>query len=270
MALTKLFRGKFPSLLQPFSFKVPANTRSQTPAFKMNNQHPTKYLKLPFQFDENRLVHDLSLILENKWIPHFNTSGYNGEWNVVPLYSNNGEESNIFAYPSVDSKIQQTSIIKKCSYFKEVIESFKFSVVSARLLRLGVGTEIKPHRDHELGYEDNNFRLHIPVVTNSNVRFILDGELLKMQPGECWYTNVNYIHSVSNQGSSDRIHLVIDGVRNEWSDNLFFSLAPATSFTPVSEEIESPETIQQIINELERSKEPASRNLIIELRKKLL
>lgn len=98
----------------------------------------------------------------------------------------------------------------------------------------------------------------------------MDGELLIMKPGECWYTNVNYIHSVSNYGSSDRVHMVIDGVRNAWSDNLFYSLAPAASFIPVTKEIESPETIQQIINELERSKEPASGNLIIELRKKLL
>lgn len=123
----------------------------------MIEQRPPKYIKLPFQFDEDRLVNDLSLILDNKWIPHFNTSGYNGEWNVVPLYSNKEDESNIFAHPSVDSEIQETSIIKKCPYFKEVINSFKFSVVSARLLRLGAGAEIKPHRDHELGYEDNNF-----------------------------------------------------------------------------------------------------------------
>lgn len=235
----------------------------------MKAQNITKFLKFPFQFDIVKLNHDLSLIIESNWIPHFNLAGYRGEWKAIPLYTNNGDESNIFAFSTDDSEVLETDIMKDCSYFKEVVESFNFPVLSARLLRLAAGAEIKPHRDHELGYEDGNFRLHIPIKTNQDVEFVLDGIHLKMLPGECWYTNVNYVHSVSNKGESDRVHLVIDGRRNEWSDNLFFSMAPEENFQPIPKENDSPETIKRIIEELNHSKEPAVKQLIDELQQKL-
>ena len=229
----------------------------------------TKYLKLPFQFATEKLVHDLSLILDGKWIPHFNTAGYRGDWKAISLYAEGGDESNIVALSTSNSIISETSILKDCLYFKEVIDSFKCPILTARILRLGVGAEIKPHRDYKLGYEDGNFRLHIPIKTNQDVEFVLDGIHLKMLPGECWYTNVNYVHSVSNKGESDRVHLVIDGRRNEWSDNLFFSMAPEENFQPIPKENDSPETIKRIIEELNHSKEPAVKQLIDELQQKL-
>lgn len=232
-------------------------------------QKKTKYLKLPFQFDTEKLVHDLSLIFDGKWISHFNTTGYNGDWKVISLYADGGDDSNVFAHPSSNSIISETLILKKCRYFKEVIDSFKFPVLTAPILRLGVGAEIKPHRDYELGYEDGNFRLRIPIITNANVQFVLDDTELTMLARECWYTNVNYVHSVKNSGAVDRVHLVIDGVRNGWSDKLFFSLAAEESFQRIPEENDSPETTKRIIEELKRSNEPTAKQLINELLQKL-
>ncbi len=230
----------------------------------------TTYLKLPFQFEEKKLLDDLSFILDEKWISHFNTSGYSGDWKVIPLYAKEGDHANIFALSTSQSVISETALLKECHYFKEVIATFKCPILSARILKLGVGAEIKPHRDHELGYENNNFRLHIPIKTNADVQFILDGTPLKMLPGECWYTNVNYVHSVKNSGTSDRLHIVIDFERNEWSDNLFFSLAPKESFQPEPEEAYSPETIKLIIEQLKLSTEPATKQLIEDFKLKLI
>ncbi|TVZ55402.1 aspartyl/asparaginyl beta-hydroxylase [Lutibacter sp. Hel_I_33_5] len=229
----------------------------------------TKYLKFPFQFNKEKLTHDLSLVLEGNWIPHFNTGGYQGDWKAISLYAENGEDANIFAHPTANSVISETSILKECLYFKEVIDSFKCTILTARILRLGVGAEIKPHRDHELGYEDGTFRLHIPIVTNSDVHFVLDGTELTMLPGECWYTNVNYVHSVINSGQTDRVHLVIDGERNEWSDQLFFSQAPKESFQPIPKETDSPETMKKIIEQLKYSNEPIAQQLIRDLQQKI-
>lgn len=173
------------------------------------------------------------------------------------------------AYNNDTSDLVETSILKDCFYFKEVIGHFKCIKLSVRLLRLEKGAYIKPHCDHNLGYEDNNFRLHIPVKANSNVDFVLDGSRLAMLPGECWYTNVNYIHSVHNGGESDRIHLVIDGERNFWSDSLFFSLAPKESFFPDKVENHSVGTLSKIIEELKLSDEPAAKQLIVTLSKEL-
>lgn len=226
----------------------------------------TKYLKLPFLFDLDKLVYDLSLIIEKKWIAHYNTSGYRGDWKVISLFAEGSDDSNVFALSNSNLPITETKTLKKCLYFKEIIESFQCKVLSARILNLGVHAEIKPHRDYKLGYEDHNFRIHIPITTNKNVTFILDDEHLRMLPGECWYTNVNYIHSVKNSGDSDRVHLVIDYERNEWSDKLFFSLAPEESFQPFTKETLSAERIKQMIEELKYRNEPAAKQLLIELK----
>ena len=201
----------------------------------MKDQPLTKFLQLPFQFDVKKLQKELAVILQSNWIPHFNSGGYTGNWNSIALYSQTGESTKIFALPNIDGPLKETPILQTSLYLKEVIQTFKTNLYSVRLLRLEIGAYIKPHRDYNCGYEDNIFRIHIPIITNPEVEFILDDERLEMLEGQCWYTNVNYIHSVANKGNRDRIHLVIDGKRNSWSDDLFFSLAPKESFFPKQE-----------------------------------
>lgn len=236
----------------------------------MSKKAITKYLKFPMQFDEQRLVKDLSRAMQSDWIPHFNTGGYTGNWNALSLYAKDGNEQNIFAFSTDQSSISETPLMKECTYFKEVLDSFKFPILSVRLLRLEAGAEIKPHTDHELGYEDGQFRLHIPIVTNPGIEFILDGEQLTMLPGECWYTNVNFVHSVANRGTEDRVHLVIDGERNAWTDELFFAQAPESSFEANREEDLSDETIIRILEEMKSNPQMAGHPIIEELERKLL
>ncbi|MFT4533832.1 MAG: quercetin dioxygenase-like cupin family protein [Saprospiraceae bacterium] len=214
----------------------------------MNTHQPRSTLKLPFQFNEEKLKRDLETLLASKWKPHFNQRVYECNWNSIALYAVGGDQSNIFA--AGDKEIKETSLLHDVRYIKEVIDQFKCPLLSVRLLKLEKGAYIKPHRDYNLGYEDCNFRIHIPIVTNPDVNFTLDGERIEMKIGECWYTNVNYVHSVSNEGSTDRIHLVIDCERNEWTDKIFFSLAPRDSFLPNTEEEYSLETMKSIRNEL--------------------
>lgn len=235
----------------------------------MSKDHVTKYLKFPIQFDEQLLVQDLSRAMEGQWIPHFNTGGYSGNWKAVSLYAANGNEQNIFAHLQDQSSICETPLMKACSYFREVLDFFKFPILSVRLLRLEVGAEIKPHTDHELGYEDGQFRLHIPIITNPDIEFILDGERLTMLPGQCWYTNVNFVHSVANRGAVDRVHLVIDGERNTWTDELFFSLAPESSFEVKREEKLDRKTIERMLEELKNNPEILGHPLIPELENQL-
>ena len=48
-----------------------------------------------------------------------------------------------------------------------------------------------------------------------------------MAEGECWYVNVNLKHWVENQSATDRIHLVIDCVVDDWLAGCFSAAAPA-------------------------------------------
>lgn len=235
----------------------------------MKEKGPIAHLRLPLHFDEKKLLDDFSQILDDNWKGHFNTYNYSGEWDVIPLYAPNGDSKILFINPNNDLTVQETPFLKKCHYFKQIIDSFQVPIISARLLRLRPGADIRPHRDHNLGYEDHTFRVHIPILTNDKIKFILNDEFLVMKPGECWYTNVNYIHSVKNNGTEDRIHLVIDGKRNEWSDQLFFSLAPEEDFVPTTTTEYSPEVMQQMIESLNGNDSPAALNLIQELKTKL-
>jgi aspartyl/asparaginyl beta-hydroxylase (cupin superfamily) len=184
------------------------------------------------------------------------------------LYAVGGKADTIFVPLTNDLELEETAVLKQCPYVQEVIALFHFPKIAVRLMRLEVGAVIKPHRDHELGYEDGQFRLHIPIVTNPDVHFILDGEELTMRAGECWYTNVNYEHSVVNEGTEDRIHLVIDGVRNEWSDQLFFAEADPAQFV-APKAVMDPATIQRVIEELKRNGAAANSELIADLEKQL-
>jgi quercetin dioxygenase-like cupin family protein len=48
------------------------------------------------------------------------------------------------------------------------------------------------------------------------VEFLLQGRRIEMREGEAWYLDLNLPHAVANRGRTDRIHLVVDCVVNDW------------------------------------------------------
>ena len=175
--------------------------------------------KFDFHFDIDKLVADLEKCQQLNWPKHFNKNDYTGTWSSLSLRSISGQENDILATPG--ASFTDTKILEICWYFQSVIAHFKCPKEAVRLLSLSPKSEIREHRDLSSGYKDGFFRIHIPIRTNAQVIFRLNGELLPMQPGECWYADFNLPHYVSNQGENDRIHLVIDCLRNDWSDRLF-------------------------------------------------
>jgi hypothetical protein len=177
-------------------------------------------VKLPLPVDASRLHADLTLIDPSEYIPHFNKSYYEGEWSAVALRSTSGSASQIYPDPT-KQEFLDTSVLGRCPYFRELLQTFECPLLSARLLRLRAGSRVLEHRDLNLGYEDGEVRVHIPILTSPDVDFIVDGERLDLKPGECWYINFNLPHSVHNRSANDRIHLVIDCVLNDWLRALF-------------------------------------------------
>jgi len=180
-------------------------------------------LKLAPRFDAEKLAADLNQILANEYIPHFNKRYYEGDWSVVPLRSVGGRADHIYPDPTATQKFADTPLLDRCSYVREVLASFDCQLQAVRFLRLKAGSVIKEHRDYNLSLEDNEVRLHIPVVTNPNVEFVLNGKHIVMNPGELWYHNFNLPHSVANNGGTDRIHLVIDCFVSDWLRQLILN-----------------------------------------------
>lgn len=205
-----------------------------------------RHIKLPFTFDFEKMQIEVEKLLTKNWINHYNNNDYSGEWNAIALLSQGGQSANITAFNLGTEKVIYTEVMDSCNYLKEIIDSFLFEKTTVRLLRLAAGAIIKPHTDNELGYEDGCFRIHIPVITNPEVEFILDNQRVIMNEGECWYINANFTHSVANKGKEDRIHLVIDGIRNEWTDALFFKEANASKFIKPEPKLSKEEKILMI------------------------
>lgn len=59
-------------------------------------------------------------------------------------------------------------------------------------------------------------RHHIAITTNEEVLFFVNKEPKHMRVGECWEINNSRLHSVENNGESDRIHLMIDILPNKF------------------------------------------------------
>jgi len=175
-------------------------------------------IKLPLHFDPARLKSDLAGITDDAWTAHFNTDGYAGDWAGVALRGPAGATHPILAlHPSpTATKWADTDVLKQCEYFQQVLSAFRCPLQTVRLLKLGPGSVIKEHRDHALGIEDGLARIHIPVLTNPDVEFILNKQPIVMAEGECWYMNFNLLHSVTNNGPSARIHLILDCEVNDW------------------------------------------------------
>jgi len=224
------------------------------------------HLQFDLQFDRERLKADLAKVLAHNWTAHYNSAAYSGSWTSIALLSAGGKSGNINALPNEQEPVTETEVMEGCAYFREVLNSFECTKTTARLLRLDAGAVINPHRDYCLGYEDGVFRIHIPIITNPEVEFILAGERIVMEEGSCWYIDANEEHSVANKGSADRIHLVIDGNRNDWTDSLFFSMAAEEQFRS-SEKETSGLVQQQIIDELERMGTPAAKELLKQMKR---
>lgn len=228
----------------------------------------TAFLKLPFHFSEEKLLADLEICKSYNFTSHFNKNDYSGEWTSIALRSQNGEEDNIFAFPQGEEKYKDTQLLQKCDYFREIVDSFECEKESIRLLNLKPGSVIKEHTDYNLGYEDGIFRIHIPITTNEKLHFFINFKEIKMLPSECWYGNFNLPHSVRNDGETERIHLVMDCLRNDWSDKIFSE--NGYNFNSENTQPEySRETKLQMIEQLKLMDTETAREMVSQLNKEL-
>lgn len=176
------------------------------------------HCQLPWKFDSQRLQAELQQLQQQPWIAHFVQQNYTGEWDILPLRGPADAQHPVrMAYSDPACKaFADTPFLQPNSYLREVLDTFYCPLLSVRLMRLSPGSQIKEHRDHDLCVEQGFARLHIPITTNPDVVFLLNGKRVLMQEGECWYLRLQDLHAVSNHGTTDRVHLVIDAKVNDW------------------------------------------------------
>ena len=177
-------------------------------------------LALPFRFEPERLKADLALIRSEEWTPHYNQNDFGGDWRGTALRSPTGHITNLLAPFTGASTFADTPLMNRCGHFREAVSAFLCPLKSVRLLSLAPGSYIREHTDNALVYEDGEMRIHIPVQTSEEVEFYVAGERLRFEEGRSYYVNVNLPHRITNRGSAERIHLIIDVEVNDWVHEL--------------------------------------------------
>lgn len=88
------------------------------------------------------------------------------------------------------------------------------TVIRAVAAKLVSGGIITPHFDKHPSFHAGH-RIHIPITTNSRVRFMIDGKPYRFQVGKAYELNNQKQHSVMNKGKEDRITFIFDYVPAE-------------------------------------------------------
>ena len=85
------------------------------------------------------------------------------------------------------------------------------TIIRAMAAKLLAGGRILPHRDSHPSFGAGH-RIHVPIVTNPRVRFMIDGKPYQLKVGEAYEINNQKVHSVMNKGDADRINFIFDYV----------------------------------------------------------
>lgn len=77
------------------------------------------------------------------------------------------------------------------------------------LAKLPPGKKITPHTDGPQ-HESRPHKIHVPLVTNPNAKFLLPPHIYHFEKGMAYEVNNGRLHGVANNGSTDRIHLIFE------------------------------------------------------------
>lgn len=140
-----------------------------------------------------------------EWTARQDTWEVHSQTKAVPIitdesYSNKGKKSKYYKYYE-KLFLNVKPILKKYYGNGEIIR--------IELVNLPAHSKVKKHFDAgESLIRDK--RIHLVLETNDDVIFTVDAIQKNMKVGELWEINNTKYHSVKNDGSTDRFHLIID------------------------------------------------------------
>jgi len=79
----------------------------------------------------------------------------------------------------------------------------------AMFARLKAGAIIHRHRDGA-GSNLESHKIHIPIVTNPNAKFIVADKSFHLEEGRAYEVNNIRLHGALNDGEEDRIHFIFE------------------------------------------------------------
>lgn len=125
---------------------------------------------------------------------------------TVPLIYDYGNIKDFVTHSNYESFKEYLLVLSE--YLKSIGEP---SVIQrANIVLLKAKSEIKRHKD--VGdFLNSTRRMHIPVFTNEQCYLTVENNKQHFKASEIWeIDNTGKMHSAHNEGSTDRVHLIID------------------------------------------------------------
>ncbi|GAB3259243.1 aspartyl/asparaginyl beta-hydroxylase domain-containing protein [Kineosporia babensis] len=172
--------------------------------------------RLALDLDARRLQDELSGVTGHTWdlqrshTVHGISEPAVIDWRILPLHSPGGDSERTDPGGPGCEPFAPTFWLGQLPYLAQVLESIPAPRNAARLMALGPGAVIAPHRDLKHQLDRGFMRLHIPIVTTPEAVLTLDGVEHCWQPGTFWYGDFSREHSVRNTSTTTRVHAVID------------------------------------------------------------
>ena len=160
------------------------------------------FVRLPLCADAARLADELAKLDDDAWRDH--PEGAPGN-TAVPVIAAGGDPEN----DSTEGPMAPTPLLARLPYTRQVLAALGTTIGRSRFMRIAQETELHAHVDTNY-YWWHHLRVHIPVVTHSEVEFHVGDDATRMGPGEVWVFDTWRRHRVVNPVSAPRVHLVVD------------------------------------------------------------
>ena len=128
--------------------------------------------------------------------------------NSIPFIWNNWDQktkSMKIEHMNQDSRLWELII----PILQNLRKKYEGTIVNCLFARLPSKEKIFPHKDTGIHLLLIN-RIHVPIKTNSDVKFFIDGKKYVFPPGRCFELSNEKQHAVFNMSDEDRVHLIID------------------------------------------------------------
>lgn len=163
------------------------------------------FIQLPLMFDAAALAAEIATFDEAMWRPH--PSGTPGN-TALALVAVDGDPARADA---LEGLMRPTPALQRSPHMQQALASLEAVVGRVRLMRLSGRAEVQQHVDFDY-YWNERVRVHIPILTQPEVRFVCGDASVNMAEGECWIFDTWRQHNVFNHAEAARIHLVVDTV----------------------------------------------------------
>jgi hypothetical protein len=170
----------------------------------------SEFIRLPLSFDAERLLTEVKDLPRESFITH----PLDPRNLAIILVSVGGTVNDEFAN---EGQMLPTPYLQACPYIQQVLAAFQTPISRTRLMIIPPGEKCALHDDICLHWYRRT-RIHVPIVTNEQVKFICNDRAIHMRAGEAWIFDNFLPHAVMNTGTSTRIHLVADtgGSQSFW------------------------------------------------------